>query len=175
MAGPFTFFTVLLKFHLSERPSLTTLYKTAFLSLQSLSSYPALFSFSTCYMFICFLKHCFLLPLDCKLHENRNFLNFILSFWLPHVACGILVPWPGIEPMPPALEAQSLNHLTAREVLGLFKFIFYVQHLRQCLAHYRCPINTMLMKILCKTYIKETKLFPERHQRTEFCKGINYS
>ena len=34
-------------------------------------------------------------------------------FWL---CCGILVPWPGIEPAPPALEAQSLNHWTAGEV-----------------------------------------------------------
>ena len=28
---------------------------------------------------------------------------------------GILVPWPGIEPMPPAVEAQSSNQWTARE------------------------------------------------------------
>ena len=33
-----------------------------------------------------------------------------------HVACGILVPQPGIEPVSPALEALSLNHWTAREV-----------------------------------------------------------
>ena len=32
------------------------------------------------------------------------------------MACGILVPWPGIEPVPPALEAWSLNHWTTREV-----------------------------------------------------------
>ena len=31
--------------------------------------------------------------------------------------CGLLVPRPGIEPAPPALEAQSLNHWTAREIL----------------------------------------------------------
>ena len=31
------------------------------------------------------------------------------------VACGILVPWPGIEPGPPAVEAWSTNHWTARE------------------------------------------------------------
>ena len=30
-------------------------------------------------------------------------------FWLYHAACGILVPQPGIEPTPPALEVQSLN------------------------------------------------------------------
>ena len=32
------------------------------------------------------------------------------------MACGVLVPWPGIEPMSPAMEAWSLNHLMAREV-----------------------------------------------------------
>ena len=32
------------------------------------------------------------------------------------MACGILVPRPGIEPAPPALEVWSLNHWTAREV-----------------------------------------------------------
>ena len=45
------------------------------------------------------------------------------SFWLifsPHqMACRILVPQPGIKPAPPALEVQSLNHWTAREVLTL--------------------------------------------------------
>ena len=30
---------------------------------------------------------------------------------------GILVPQPGIEPGPPAVEAQSPNHWTAREFL----------------------------------------------------------
>ena len=30
--------------------------------------------------------------------------------------CGILVPQPGIKPMPPAVEAQTLNYWTAREV-----------------------------------------------------------
>ena len=34
-----------------------------------------------------------------------------------HVACRILVPLPGIEPMPPAVEARILNHWTTREVL----------------------------------------------------------
>ena len=32
------------------------------------------------------------------------------------MACGILVPWPGIESMSLALEAWSLNHWTTREV-----------------------------------------------------------
>ena len=43
-----------------------------------------------------------------------NYL-FIYLLWPCHVACGILVPQPGIEPMPPALEACCLNHRTSRE------------------------------------------------------------
>ena len=37
------------------------------------------------------------------------FVCFLFLFW-PHLeACGILVPRPGIEPMPPTVEAQSHN------------------------------------------------------------------
>ena len=43
--------------------------------------------------------------------------SFYYYFGRPcHVACGILVPQPGIEPMPPAVEAYSLNRWTVREV-----------------------------------------------------------
>ena len=31
-------------------------------------------------------------------------------FFLHRTACGILGPQPGIEPVPPAVEAQSLSH-----------------------------------------------------------------
>ena len=41
---------------------------------------------------------------------------FYYFFWPRHVACGILVPRPGIKPAPPAVEARSPNHWTAREV-----------------------------------------------------------
>ena len=38
-------------------------------------------------------------------------------FWPYPTACGTLIPQPGIEPVPPALEGGvSLNHWTAREV-----------------------------------------------------------
>ena len=39
-----------------------------------------------------------------------------LFLWPYCTACGILVPSPGIEPVPPGLEARSLNLWTAREV-----------------------------------------------------------
>ena len=38
------------------------------------------------------------------------------------MACGVLVPWPGIEPVPPPWEAQSRNHWTTREVLKMVLF-----------------------------------------------------
>lgn len=52
------------------------------------------------------------------------FFFFFLNFW-PHLAaaCRILVPCPGIEPLPPALEAQSLKHWTSREVPGSFPLL----------------------------------------------------
>ena len=50
------------------------------------------------------------------------FYSFIYIFWLRCAACGNLVPGPGIEPMPRALEAQNLNHWTTREVPGMFYF-----------------------------------------------------
>ena len=36
------------------------------------------------------------------------------------MACGILTPRPGIEPVPAALGVQSLNHWSTREVPGEF-------------------------------------------------------
>ena len=37
-------------------------------------------------------------------------------FCLGCAVCGILVPWPGIEPTLPAVEAQSLNHWITKQV-----------------------------------------------------------
>ena len=51
---------------------------------------------------------------------SRNLFALLLFFplfcratW--HAGCRILVPWPEIEPVPPAVEAWSPNHWTARE------------------------------------------------------------
>ena len=42
---------------------------------------------------------------------------FCFCFLLHCTACGILVPQPGMEPTPPALEGQSLNYWTTGEVI----------------------------------------------------------
>ena len=48
--------------------------------------------------------------------STHQLCDFFFFFWPCHMACGILVPQPGIAPVPPALEALSLNHWTTREV-----------------------------------------------------------
>ena len=49
--------------------------------------------------------------------------SFCFSLFLYYVACIILGPQPGIEPITPPLQAWSLNHWTTREVLvcGFFR------------------------------------------------------
>ena len=52
-------------------------------------------------------------------HLDSSFLSFRLFFfffWAHLMAFGILVPQPGIEPGRPAVETQSPNHCTTREV-----------------------------------------------------------
>ena len=58
---------------------------------------------SMCYLFA-FLKVSF-------------YLFLLYLSWPSHVACRMLVSWPGIECMPPAAEAWALNHCTTREAL----------------------------------------------------------
>ena len=56
------------------------------------------------------------------------------------VACGIFVPWPGLEPLPSAVEAQSLNYCTTRgvQILPLYFIdkIFSFHNLKKIFAIY---------------------------------------
>ena len=53
---------------------------------------------------------------ELKQHKFINlFIYLFISIWPCHTECGILFAQPGKEPMPPALEALSLNHWTTRE------------------------------------------------------------
>ena len=58
--------------------------------------------------------------------QNLNFILselwfvlfcFVFCFLTAHHGSEILLPQPVMEPKPPPLEAQSLNHWTSREVL----------------------------------------------------------
>ena len=52
----------------------------------------------------------------CELLFLSSSSSFFFFYFILAMPCGILVPWPGIETMPPAMEAWSLNHWTIREV-----------------------------------------------------------
>ena len=54
---------------------------------------------------------------DCSWLKGKPKLGAIrIFFWRCQGTCRILLPRPGIEPVPLVLEAQSLNHWTTREV-----------------------------------------------------------
>ena len=58
-----------------------------------------------------------------------SFLTFPIFFFfrLYHLACRILVPGPGIEPVPPAVETWSLKHWTTRAFPILVFFFFSIR------------------------------------------------
>ena len=57
--------------------------------------------------------------LSCSRALKLFFSLIFKIFWMRRMACGILVTRPGIETVPPAVEARSPNHWTTREVLKL--------------------------------------------------------
>ena len=59
------------------------------------------------------------LPLSHQGRPHFYFLTFF--FWLHHTVFGILVPQPGIEPRPLAVEAWNPNHWATRELPHPFK------------------------------------------------------
>ena len=54
-------------------------------------------------------------------HFKVMWFYFIIFkiFWPCYAAHGIFIPWAGIEPRPPALEAWNLNHWTVRQVTNM--------------------------------------------------------
>ena len=50
----------------------------------------------------------------CNIHI---YLYIHTHIWPQYEACGILIPWPGTEPMPLAVKVWSPNHWTARRFM----------------------------------------------------------
>ena len=85
---------------------------------------------------------------------NKNTQNsslkklFLIYFYLlvHFTACGILVLWPGVEPMPPVLAAWSLNHWTTKKSQKYTKKFFIQENLENpsCLSH---TYNIFIIKL----------------------------
>ena len=55
-------------------------------------------------------------PFYPKLVDHVYWFIYLLICWPCQVPCGILVPWPGVEPRPTAVKASSPNLWTTREL-----------------------------------------------------------
>ena len=90
----------------------------------------------------------------------KSLLNLLqYCFWVlgffGHEACGILAPWPGIEPAPHTLESKVLTtELPGKSLLSLFwsikeclPFSFYTFYLLAKLGHLSCGITRKTEKI----------------------------
>ena len=70
-------------------------------------------------------------PMRCKMITTISLVNIHHLTFSPSLlwpccrAFGISFPWPGMEPMPPAVEAHNLKHWTAREVPDIPFFFFF--------------------------------------------------
>ena len=62
-----------------------------------------------------------------------SFFVFCFFFWPCLVACGILVPWSGMEPMVLAFGARNLNHWTTGEIPK--QILMCIYFLLLCKAH----------------------------------------
>ena len=81
------------------------------------------------------------------LSKSPLFTSTTSFFWPHHTACGILVPHSGIKPTPPAVEVQSLNHWTTREVLYHMSFIHSSIHGHLGCFHILVIVNRAGMNI----------------------------
>ena len=79
---------------------------------------------------------------------------------------GILFPWPGIEPEPPALEEQSLKHWSAREVSTL-NFDCWGIHFKALMLNKDINSAQLLTPTLCNPVDYGTPGLPVHHQLPE--------
>ena len=83
--------------------------------------------------------------LDCSLQlGDLDYETLFLVMW--HETFGILVPWPGIELVPPVLGAWSLNHWTACKVpaLDLTNLSFLISKWGQCSLIYTVAMQAIM-------------------------------
>ena len=77
---------------------------------------------------------------------------FVCLFWLCCRAYKILVPWPGITPMPPAVEAWSPNRWTISKVPGsLVSDVSQAPGFFQMLSDSRLSVS--ISKGLCQLWL----------------------
>ena len=76
----------------------------------------------------------------------RIFFIVVFFFCLHHMACRILVPWPGIKPAPPAVELQGFNTLDQQgsPYSRVFPFYHKLAFFQRWLHEVFCLFNIFL-------------------------------
>ena len=94
----------------------------------------------------------------------------LFFFRLLATARGILVPWPGIKPMAPAVEVWSLNHWTTGKSHSPLH-LMWITTIDHCtitlLAH---PVSFQELGICFR---REIKLFPNLVPASLYCRHIS--
>ena len=85
---------------------------------------------------------------------------FFFFFLLCHTACRLLVPQPGIKPMPSAVEVRSLNHWTTREVPHVLCLFFLPLWSTDLNSEQFCLPCLLLFPVLIPTTHQILKWFP---------------
>ena len=98
------------------------------------------------------------------LRSPAKFTQFHILFWPHRVGCGTLIPWPRIEPMPPAVQVQSLNHGTIREFPVLNFLCQWFHFLRVFLRMWWKPQVFSLEEFI---YTQNWTQFQEVHEPTK--------
>ena len=83
---------------------------------------------------------------------------FLYCFWPCHVACEILVPPPGIEPVPPAVEARSLKSLDRQGspenknqiIRHFFSHVYLSTHFFQAVPSLPFCSSSVYLQWVCK-------------------------
>ena len=86
-------------------------------------------------------------------YRGQNSVAALLSFFLCHSAFGILVPWPGIEPMSSAVTMPSPNYWTPKEVPS-FAFLLSAQLIHFLIFALSYILNKIIYKSMIETQIK---------------------
>ena len=61
-----------------------------------------------------------------ELYRTWNIIGLTELFKILKFICFLAAQHMGMEPVPPAVEAQSLNHWTAREVPPILPFLIFL-------------------------------------------------
>ena len=104
-------------------PRPTHTFKSCLMNECIINSVHSSFIKSVC----CFFFLIFLFTRLIFIHVT-SFLSLFLKliFKLLAMPCGMFIPQPGIEPIPPAVEAWNVNHWTTRKVPHLiFRLLFW--------------------------------------------------